>query len=248
MGVAGQGRGVGGAGESGRDGLVVAVRATTRREVGQWPDPVQCKPNQVGPLCVPCSACPPTMIWIRLPEAWGAFSASSSSRFCASGHASGSGCTVLHAFGVPATGPRANRDRSITLVGQRSSPVPVKTEETETESAEENVMLEPGVSLCSVGGHVARVAFLCLRPCFWERSLHYARDLRHFRPTLAMLLELLPWLSPFCTFCLLSTFCSNTQEEDDGRQDRLRESSNPVNAGFNGVCGLLAGCRRGRRP
>ena len=38
----------------------------------------------------------------------------------------------------------------------------MKTEETVTESAEENVMLEVGVTSCSVGGHFARVALLCL--------------------------------------------------------------------------------------
>ena len=45
---------------------------------------------------------------------------------------------------------------------QRRSSVPVKTEEAETESADENVRLEVGVSSCSVGVHVPRVAFLCL--------------------------------------------------------------------------------------
>ena len=47
---------------------------------------------------------------------------------------------------------------------QRRSPIPVKVEEGEEESAHENVMLEVGVS--SVAVHVRRVAFLCLRPCF----------------------------------------------------------------------------------
>ena len=42
----------------------------------------------------------------------------------------------------------------------------METEETKTESADENVMLQVGVSLCSVGGHIPRVALLCLRPCF----------------------------------------------------------------------------------
>ena len=49
---------------------------------------------------------------------------------------------------------------------QRWSPIPVKVEEAEEESADENVMLEVGVSSCSVDVHVPRVAFLCLRPCF----------------------------------------------------------------------------------
>ena len=40
---------------------------------------------------------------------------------CASGHAFGSGCTVLHAFAVPSTGPLADRDRSITPLVQRRS-------------------------------------------------------------------------------------------------------------------------------
>ena len=86
--------------------------------------------------------------------------------FCASGHAHGSNCTVVHAFGVPSTGPRADKDRSITPLEQRRSPVPVKTEEAETESAYENVMLEVGVSSCSVSVHVPRVAFFRLQPCF----------------------------------------------------------------------------------
>ena len=124
----------------------------------------------------------------------------------------------------------------------------MKTEDTKTESADENVMLEVGVSSCSVGVHVARVALLCLRPCFWERSPRYARDPRHFRPASTMLLESLRLLSPFRAFCLLSTFCSNTPQEDDGRRNRLRESGDLANAGFNGVRGHLAGCRRGRGP
>ena len=107
-------------------------------------------------------AASPTVISIMFPEASAAFSASSASRFCASRHASGSSCTVLHAFGVPSTGPHADRDRSITPVEQRRSPIPVKVEEAETESADENVMLEVGVSSCSVAVHVPRVAFLCL--------------------------------------------------------------------------------------
>ena len=44
--------------------------------------------------------------------------------------------------------------------------ITVKAEEAETESADENVMLEVGVSSCFVAVHVPRVAFLCLRPCF----------------------------------------------------------------------------------
>ena len=59
----------------------------------------------------------------------------------------------------------------------------MKTEETKTESVEENAMLEVGVSLCSVGVLVARVALLCLRPCFWERLPHFSR----FRVMFAML-------------------------------------------------------------
>ena len=42
----------------------------------------------------------------------------------------------------------------------------MKVEEVEEESADENVMLEVGVSSCSVAVHVPRVAFLCLQPCF----------------------------------------------------------------------------------
>ena len=42
----------------------------------------------------------------------------------------------------------------------------MKVEEAETESADENVMLEVGVSWCSVAAHVPRIAFLCLQPCF----------------------------------------------------------------------------------
>ena len=68
--------------------------------------------------------------------------------------------------GVPSTGPSADRDRSITLVEQRRSPIHVKVEEAEEESANENVMLEVGVSSCSVAVRVPRVAFLCLPPCF----------------------------------------------------------------------------------
>ena len=62
---------------------------------------------------------------------------------------------------------------------QRRSPIPVKVEEAETQSANENVMLEVGVRSCSVAVYVPRVAFLCLPPCFWERSPRYARDPRH---------------------------------------------------------------------
>ena len=78
----------------------------------------------------------------------------------------GSSCTVLHAFGVPSAGPRADRDRSITPVEQRRSPIKVKVEEAEEESADKNVLLEVGVSSCSVAVHVPRVAFLCLPPWF----------------------------------------------------------------------------------
>ena len=42
----------------------------------------------------------------------------------------------------------------------------MKVEEAEEESADENVMLEVGVSSCSVAVHVPRVAFLCVTPCF----------------------------------------------------------------------------------
>ena len=105
------------------------------------------------------------ILWV-FPEASAAFSASSASRFCASGHASGSSCNVLHAFGVPSIGPRAHKDQSTTPVEQRRSPIPVKVEEAEEESADENVKLEVGVSSCSVAVHVPRVALLCLRPCF----------------------------------------------------------------------------------
>ena len=41
-----------------------------------------------------------------------------------------------------------------------------KVEQTEEESADENVMLEVGVSSSFVAVHVPRVASLCLRPCF----------------------------------------------------------------------------------
>ena len=129
----------------------------------------RCKPK-VAPLCVPCSACPPNVISVMFPEASAAFSTSSASRTGASGHASGGSCTVLHAFGVPCTEPRADRDRSITPVEQRRSPINVKVEQkveqTEEESADENVMLEVGVSSSFVAVHVPRVASLCLRPCF----------------------------------------------------------------------------------
>ena len=121
----------------------------------------------------------------------------------------------------------------------------MKTKETETESAEENVTREVNVSSYSVGGHVARVALLCLRPCLWERSPRYARDPRHFRPPSAMLLESLRLFSLFRAFCLLSIICSNRPEEDDGRRKRLREPTGLANAGFDGVRRLVAGCRRG---
>ena len=122
-------------------------------------------------------------------------------------------------FWRPSTGPRADKDRSITPLEQRRSPVPMKTAETETQSAEENVMLEVGVSLCSAGGHFARVVLLCLRPCFWERSPHYACVLRHFCPASATLLESLRSLSPFRAFCVLPTFCTDTPKEDAGRRN-----------------------------
>ena len=125
----------------------------------------RCKPK-VGPLCVPCSACPPNVISVMFPEASAAFSTSSAFQTGASGHASGSSCTVQHAFGVPCTEPRADSDRSITPVEQRRSPINLKVEQTEEESADENVMLELGVSSSFVAVHVPRVAFLCLRPCF----------------------------------------------------------------------------------
>ena len=55
-------------------------------------------------------------------------------------------------------------------VEQRRSPINVKVkqkvEQTEEESADENVMLEVGVSSSFVAVYVPRVAFLCLRPCF----------------------------------------------------------------------------------
>ena len=85
---------------------------------------------------------------------------------CFRGRTSGSSCNVVHAFGVPSTGPRADRDRSITPVEQRRSPINVKVEEAEEESADENVMLEAGVSSWFVAVHVPRVASLCIRPCF----------------------------------------------------------------------------------
>ena len=125
----------------------------------------RCKPN-VGPLCVPCSACPPNVISVMFPEASAAFSTSSASRTGASGHASGGSYTVLHAFGVPCTEPRADRDRSITPVEHRRLPIKVKVEETGEKSADENVMLEVGVSSSFVAVHVPRVVSLCLRPCF----------------------------------------------------------------------------------
>ena len=118
-----------------------------------------------------------------------AFSTSSASRSCASGHAFGGSCTVLHAFGVPCTEPRADRDRSITPVEQRRSLINVKVEETQEESADENVMLEVGVSSSFVAVHVPRVAFLCLRLCFWGRSPRYARDRCHCWFASALLLE-----------------------------------------------------------
>ena len=121
-------------------------------------------------------------------------------------------------------------------------------EETETGSVEENMMLEVVLSSGSVGVHVARVALLCLRPCFWEQPPRYARHPRYVRHASAMVLESLRSLSTFRTFCLLSRFCSNTPEEYDGRRNRLREYTDLANARFNGVSGLLAGCRRGRRP
>ena len=128
------------------------------------------KKKKVGPLCVPCSACPPNVISVMFPEASAAFSTSSASRTGASGHASGGSYSVLHAFGVPCAEPRADRDRSITPVEQRRSPINVKVEQkveqTEEESADENVMLEVGVSSSFVAVHVPRVASLCLRPCF----------------------------------------------------------------------------------
>ena len=123
------------------------------------------------------------------PEASAAFSMTSVSRSCASGHASGGSCTVLHAFRVPCIGPRADKDRNITPVEQRRSPINVKVEETEEESADENVMLEVGVSSSFVAVHVPRVASLCLRPCFWGRSPRYARDPCHCRLASAVLLE-----------------------------------------------------------
>ena len=100
------------------------------------------------------------------PEASAAFFTSSAPRTGASGHASGGSYTVLHAFGVPCTEPRADRDRSITPVEHRRSPINVKVEQTGEESADENVMLEVGVSSSFVAVHVPRVASLCLRPCF----------------------------------------------------------------------------------
>ena len=60
----------------------------------------------------------------------------------------------------------ADRDRSITPVEHRRSPINVKTEEAEEESANENVMLEVGVRSSFVAVHVPRVASLCLQPCF----------------------------------------------------------------------------------
>ena len=42
----------------------------------------------------------------------------------------------------------------------------MKVEEAEEESADENVMLEVGVSWCSKAVHFPRVAFLCLPGCF----------------------------------------------------------------------------------
>ena len=136
----------------------------------QWQNPIPSDLNQVGPLCFPCSACPPTVISNMLPEASAAFSASSAFRFSASAHVSGSGLTVLHAFGVASTGPHADKDRSITPLEQRRSPLGVKTKKIEADSGEENVMAEVGVSLCSIGVPIARIALMCLRPCFWELS------------------------------------------------------------------------------
>ena len=77
VGVTGQGR-VRGAGRSGRVGLVGAVRATTNKQFSiKKCKPNRCKlnqckpnrwkPNEVGPLCAPCSACPPTVISFMLP-------------------------------------------------------------------------------------------------------------------------------------------------------------------------------------
>ena len=106
------------------------------------------------------------MISVVFPEASAAFSTSSAFRFCASGHASGGSCTILHAFGVPSTGPRADRDHSIMPVEQRRSRINVKVEEAEEESADENVLLEVGVCSSFVAVLVPRVASLCLRPCF----------------------------------------------------------------------------------
>ena len=55
----------------------------------------------------------------------------------------------------------------------------MKVEETEEESADENVMLEVGVSSSFVAVHVPRVASLCLRPCFSGHSPRFARDPCH---------------------------------------------------------------------
>ena len=191
------------------------------RQQAMQAEPMQAEPMQGRPLCVPGFACPPTPISIMFPEASAVFSTSSASRSCASVHASGSSSTVLHAFGVPSIGPRANRDRSITQVEQRRSPILVKVEEGEEESANENVMLEVGVSSCSVAVHVPRVAFLCLRPCFHRRSPRFARDPCHCRIASAMLLESLTALSTLRTCCLPFTLCSNAPEEDAGRRKRL---------------------------
>ena len=90
---------------------------------------------------------------------------------------------------------------------QSRSPILVKVEEGEEESANENVMLVVGVSSCSVAVHVPRVAFLCLRPCFQGRSPRFARDPCHCRIAFAMLLESLTTLLTLCAFRLPFTLC-----------------------------------------
>ena len=74
---------------------------------------------------------------------------------------------------------------------QRRWPVPVKTEETETEFAEENVMLEVGVSYIRflLAGTLRALRYCASDHASGSRSPCYARDLRRLRPASAVLVE-----------------------------------------------------------
>ena len=72
---------------------------------------------------------------------------------------------------------------------QRTSPVAVRTEETEAEYA---ICWRYVLSWCCVGVLVARGALLCLRPSFWERSPRFFRFPRHVSHASTMLLDRSP--------------------------------------------------------